>query len=444
MHMDGIDKKAQARNVFKQVGRALNPMEYIRYYGYDSYQRVYDEITTVDTQMRDEAKQQKPEMRESIHQARMAMKNREYPKAMYYSWKVIEALENIFNPVSTLENIRKDMLAEFYDSQGLGQGELASMHETLRKKEPATSSDNQTVTSSDLRRLLYTTAAPDPELITQAHLVSEAGPVEWLKENIPTHRQMEGAMLDKIFRNRMGKQKEAARKALRIAENSLKTMKDIFSQLDTHRTDFSAYLETAKRFQDRISTFKQDLSQMYQEHFSQTVNEMIQAPEVGKIAPPVSVDENTEIAKIPTTPPWQNTESSSEPSTQGDLKEQTGFGFNAKWCDKCNRLNPLNAEVCDKCGEGSLQPYVAPNDLSMAAPVEVVNEGDLDTGTVTDGVKAAKYVAQLAKRARYEVNQGHRDIAGALLVKASDICDQFDDEFSADQFLRAAERMLQQ
>lgn len=479
MHMDGLDKQAQARNVFKQLWRQ-NPMEYLRYYGYDSYQRTYDEITRVDTQMRQDAKGMKAQLRESLHQARMAMKNREYPKVMYYAWQVVEGLKKIFDPVEDLEKLRKDMLAEYYDQQGLSTEELSDMHEALRKQEtvPDQTEQGQTVTSADLRRLLYTTAAPDPELVTQAHLISEAGPLEWLKENIPTYRQMEGAMLDKIFRNRMGKQKEAARKALRMAERSFNTMKDVFRQLDTHRTDFSAYLDTAKRFQSRIDTLKQELSGMYQEHFSQTINEMIQSPEAGETAPPASTDEGSEVVEdtegsgtagegtegTEGTEGAEGIEETEGVGTEGvgdeaaggaeevvdrELADQPGVP-NAKWCDTCLRINPLNAEKCDKCGGGDLKPYIATQKAGPANISADMPEGAADFSMTepveeqaSEAAKSAKYVAHLAKRARYEADRGNHGIAGALLVRASEICDHYDDDFSADQFLKAAERMLQ-
>lgn len=411
MNMDEIDKLAQARNVFKQLGRTLNPMEYIRYHGYDSYRRVYDEITLVDNEMRQEAKSAKQDMNDFIHQARMAMKNREYPKVMYYAWQVIESLDRISDPVNRLENLQKEMISEYYNEQNIGNKEISEMHKSLSTKD---------VKSSDMRKLLYATAAPNIELT--ANLISKAGPIQWLKENIPTYRQMEGSMLDRIFRNKLHNQKEAARKALRIAERAFQTMKDVFVQLDTYRTEFSSYLDTAKRFQSKISSFKQEISNMYQDNFAETVSELMK---------------RQETADKPTENP-ATIEGPQESTNNEVVVDNSAQMPNAQSCTNCQSLNPLDATTCDKCG-GKLTPFYAEQPSQLAFDF---GEGWSMAAPQQEKEVAAEYVANLAKLARLEVMRGNANIAGVLLVKASEICDRYNDEASAVKFLKAAERML--
>lgn len=358
-----MEKEAQSRSPIKWLGRMLNPMEYIRYFGYDSYRRVYDAITEIDNDIRGRAQEKKDELRGFLHQARMSMKNREYQKVIYYAWELLESVDGIFDRVDELEKLRSDMMAEFYASGNVSKSELEEMEKSLGKvvkpvQKPLAS--GKIKVPAALERLLYSTG----NKVTKEGLESTAGMTEWLEENIPTWRQMEGSMLDKIFRNKMYKQKEAARKALQIAEVSFNTIKDVFSALDSARTDFSTYLSTAQRAREKFKKQKEDLSILYNEYFKAT-------------EPVVTIDQNAYI-----------------PATQPPVEK------------------PEN------------KPPEAP--LQGDEPVQ----------------KAAEIIKQLIQKASTAKKRGDPNTAIVLLVKASEICDLYNNDTSSISILKAAKRIL--
>lgn len=347
-----MDKEAQSRSPIKWLGRMLNPMEYVRYFGYDSYRRVYDSITEIDNDIRGRAVARKDELRDFLHQARMGMKNREYPRVMYYAWKILESMDGMFDRVDELELLRSEMMSEYYSSGDVSKQEQGEMERSLGK--PVERPLAQ-------RRVKVPTAS-----VTKEGLTSTAGVTEWLEENIPTWRQMEGSMLDRIFRNKMYKQKEAARKALQMAEVSFKTIQDVFAALDSARTDFSAYLSTAQKAREKFNKQKNELSVLYNQYFQTDPG-------------PVTVDQQP-VTQEPTQPaPLPQ-----EPTPQPILEET----------------------------------------------VEV------------PAAKAAGELLQLILKANTAIKKGEKKTAGFLLVKASEICDLYNNEKSAIRILKAAKRML--
>jgi hypothetical protein len=47
-----MDKEAQSKSILNMLSRNLNPMEMIRYHGFEEYKEVYDAITQVDSKLR--------------------------------------------------------------------------------------------------------------------------------------------------------------------------------------------------------------------------------------------------------------------------------------------------------------------------------------------------------------------------------------------------------
>ncbi len=384
-----MEKEAQRRSALKWLGRKLNPMEYVRYYGSEAYRRVSDTIADIDSDMRERAKAAKSDMRADLHEARMAMKNREYPKVMYYSWKLIDALDGLFNRLGELEQLRADIISEHYQSDvgGLTSTQLSEMQQEIGGIPENLAPGSVTMPSTaEFRGLLHAVGAPDPN-ITKEALFSEAGPIQWLRENIPTYKQMEGSLLDRIFRNKMGKQKEAARAALRMAEKSFNAMGGVFDKLDSSRGDFSAYFEAAQNYKNSLQTHKQHLSSLYRENFSQTVNQML---------------EGQEEAGAPETPPPPTEQAAQEPPAQPEQPEQP---------------------------EAQEQPEIPDLETQPAPQEEPMQE-------------AAAYVVDLVKRAKKAAHNGDKGIASALLVKASEICDDNDATEQSIVLLRAAEEVL--
>lgn len=399
MNTDQLEKEAQQRNLLKQIWRQ-NPMEQIRYHGFESYRRVYDAITDVDNDIRDVAKAEKQEFRDMIHQARMAMKNREYPKVMYYAYKVFELVDGIFYRIKDLIDLRKEMISDYYEQSGMGQDELAEMERGLGKK-PNQKSDLakgpvQVPKAADLKVLLYTTAAPEP-----GTLLTEATAQQWIQENMPSYRQMEGSILDRIFRNKMGKQKEAARQALRMAERLFSSVPEVFKKLDSARTDFSVYVGTAEKFQQDHQKQKDQLAALYQEHFAQTVDEM---------------REQTPAEQVPVA---QVSVDSDEAARQADI------------------ATTVEPDPGAAAAQGDVEAQQAAEQAAQEAAGQVAQQQQVQPAQTT-----AAYVVELVQRAKFAARDGDRRKAGALLIKASEICDEHGAEEQATNLLIMANEAL--
>jgi hypothetical protein len=221
-------------------------------------------------------------------------------------------------------------------------------------------------------------------------LVIEAGITQWLQEKIPTRRELEGNLFNKIFQNVKGKQQEAARDALNVAEKSYTLVTEAFSRLDDERRNISEYVKLAREYHKNLSLEKRKLQKLYSNYFPPEIKEQedaarespeAQAPVVAPpAAPPAQVPSTPAAPPPPATPP-----AVVEPS------EQTPPAATA-----------LNTEPED------------PNK------------------------KKANDLIQRAKRAVFAGDVG---IGTALLVKASEICDECGDEQSSISILRAAARL---
>src|SRR5690606_12678299 len=108
------EKYAQRRSVVRQVGRALNPMEHARRYLSDEYSQMTEEIKAIDTSMREKALGQNDELREYLHEARMAMKQRKFPSVVYYAYKLVSSIDGVFEEVSKLNHLKDEYLEQQY------------------------------------------------------------------------------------------------------------------------------------------------------------------------------------------------------------------------------------------------------------------------------------------------------------------------------------------
>jgi hypothetical protein len=259
-----LEKEAQRKSIKNIVKRHLNPMNVFRYLAFEDYQSMYDEITWIDNNMRDIAKGSDPDLREAIHQARMAFKNREYPKVMYYAWQLLSIMDNIFSDIPKLEILRDKIIKEFNSNTGLTPSQIEEMHKALGETptNPLRSKVTMPIKASAIpgKKLLYTIAAPE--------LITEAGVGQWIQENIPSIDQMKGNILERMFKNTIGKQKESAREAMRLAETTYKSIKDFFRKLDENRNDFGNYIKIAKDYQERFIDIKKQMSALYQASFA--------------------------------------------------------------------------------------------------------------------------------------------------------------------------------
>ncbi len=368
-----IEKEAQGRSITNMLGRALNPMEWVRYYGFSEYRRLYDAVTELDTSMRAAVKERDPDIRTSLHEARMAMKNREFPKVLYYALKLIQSVDGIFD-VSKIEEITSEIFTKEQEASqsSITDEQRQEMEEALGER--PLQGQAQFPTEASLEILLRASAVPE--------LISEAGAIQWLQENIPTAKQMKGNILDRIFRNKAGKQKEAAKEALRLAEQAYSSIKTLFDKLDAARTDFNKYISTVKYYQGLFAKYKARLSALYQANFSGIVpakKEVSEAPPAetpATTAPPVEAPPATAPAPAPATTP---------------------------------------AKAPAKPKRRQKKPEMA---------------------------SAAEVVIDLVGRAKLAAKDGDFGIASALLVKASEIYDNYDNEEKSIELLIAAEKLL--
>jgi hypothetical protein len=395
-----MEKEAQRRSVTKSIGRAINPAEWFRNMS-GEYREVSQLIDEIDKDMRDKALQNDPGMREAIHEARMAMKNREFPKTFYYAWQLIKAVEGIFTKdIHKLERLSKRIINEFY-AESLTPSQLRELHRNFGQG----SKEIKVPKNSNLEVLLYAAAAP--ELISEG-----ANPVQWLQENIPSYRQLKGDLLDRIFRNRMGKQKEAARLALSVAEKAYKSIKEVFSKLDSARRDFSTYISIAQKYQERFEALKEELSVIYQEHFSDLV-----------------------------------------PSNKPEKKEQKTE--QSRKCWNCG-ANAVAGAPCSECGAEEMRSAEAPPAVPVVESPQPAGTKNPNPGPLVDNVtvpnitnkeeeektKAAELIVELVSKARNALEQSDRGLAAALLAKASEICDDYGNEEESIVLLKAASDLM--
>lgn len=427
-----FEKEAQRKSLINMMGRGLNPMEHARYMFSRKYRDVYDTIKDVDKEMRNEALGKEKDLRESIHKARMAYKNREYASVMYYSWKLQEDLNAIFSKVNDLDKVRERVMKEFYgEGSELSGEEKRQMHKALSKKPPV---KTETPKAANLQYLLYAAAAP--EVDSTSAMLKQAGPLQWLKENIPTARQMEGALFDRIFRNKLGKQREAARTALRIAENAFSSMKEVFNQLDASRTDFSAYITAAERFKNKLDQQTQELSTLYQSNFADLVPKEPENKDEGVGQPP-ALPATTEgpAADVPaaTTTPLA-------PPAGASVMPDSTTSSTALVEPVAQEGQPPAVQPPQQAAATGQQLELdfeeAPPTLTSAEFQDWRNQNPQLTGA------AALQVVSLWKNAETELLRGNKGVAAALLVKASEICDDYDAVNGAKSFLLTAEKVL--
>jgi hypothetical protein len=431
--MSNISKEAQERSVWKELGRAFNPKEQFRYHGFKDYREIYDAISKVDKDMRAKALEEAPGTKDSIHEARMAFKRREFPKVVYYAMKVMDSVAGVFDEVEKLNEIRQTMFSRFYAGNagkgGLSDEQLREMHEALGRK-PA----EDKKAKAHIQSLLYTTAVPEPWEINSEAIIRQAGPMQWLREQAPSWKGMKFDLIDSVFQNRAAKQRAAAKEALRIAEDSYKKIKEIFSNLEDNLSNFSEYVKIANTAKTSMDGFREKLRGIYQKNFADIVPDMSnyneKADESGGAK--VEGDEATkDQARMPerNVPPTQPMEA--QPSAQ---------------------TQPMPAQQPEQL---SLQFPQAPQEPSpqlsfdFTSGLELDNSGQLlqpvdEYGQPIAAAAAAdRDVMRLLKRAQVAMDCNQRGLAVALLVKASDICDLFNKESQAIDLLKTAQRISQ-
>jgi hypothetical protein len=339
--MDNFAKEAQKKSVTKMLGRAVNPIEWVRQMSSSKYRRLIAAVDSIDNIMRNRIMRLKPDLGERLHQARMALKNRDFRKVFQYANYILDSVNGVFiDQMDELDALGKEVYSEF-SRDTMDEWERQQLEEELGvRKSAKLPSENY-------------------------DFVSEAGVVQWLQEKIPTKKEIEGVLFDKIFRNMQGKQQEAARQALAVAEMAYSLIKEAFDALDSNRRDIVEYVKLARGYQKKLTLEKERLKRIYINYFP---------AEVPKAEEPETDKEN--IINQPTIP---SVIPEVQPTTQPDQPQTT----------------------------------------DQNKPILTGNEND---------PKAAVAINDLLIKAKTAIGRGDNGIGIALIAKASEICDNCGDE----------------
>jgi len=353
--MNNFEKEAQQRSVTKAVGRAVNPMEWVRQLSSKKYRELIWAVDRVDEKMRRRVLDLKPTLRDQLHQARMAMKNHEYRRVFQYATSIINSVDGVFvENMGELDEIGRRVYQDFSKDR-MSDEEREQLEEDLFR-EPF----HEKV--SELKR----------------ELVIEAGITQWLQEKLPTKRELEGNLFNKLFQNIKGKQQEAAREALASAERIYTLITEAFSRLDGERRNIMEYVKLAREYHKNLATEKRKLQKRYVDYFPASEPE-VQQPETGTPVP-----QQIPAAQAPAAP-----------------------------------------QV----------PAPAPT------PPAVVEPPKPETTPDPNDPNQKTAVNELVNRAKLAIFKGEAGVGIALLVKASEICDEMGDEQRSISLLRSAAQL---
>lgn len=297
--MNNFEKEAQQRSMTKAVGRAVNPIEWVRQLSSQKYRALIKEVDRVDAYMRKRALELNPYLKDQLHQARMAMKNHEYRLVFQYATSILNSVDGVFiEKMNDLEAVGRRVY-EAFSKDRMSEEERRNLDEDLFR-EPIREKD------SEIKR----------------ELVIEAGITQWLQEKLPTKRELEGNLFNKIFQNVKGKQQEAARDALKVAEKSYALVTEAFERLDDERRNISEYVRLAREYHKNLSLEKLRLRKLYSNHFPPEIKEqenreapVAQAPVVIPPAPAPSTS-TTPPSNTLTTSPAQTPSATPEPNAE--------------------------------------------------------------------------------------------------------------------------------
>ena len=258
--MHNFEKEAQKRSVTRMLGNALNPMEHVRQMVSPKYKRMISSIDYIDRVMRYHMIRLKPTLRDYLHQARMAFKNRDFRKVFLYTKSILDSVDSIFiNQMNELEVLEQELKAEF---------------------------SKDTTDEFERGQIEKSFGVPKSSAVEFNDLVIEAGITQWIKEHTPTGKEIEGTLFDKIFQNMQGKQQEAARQSLALADRTYNFIKEIFDNLDRNRRNIVEYVKLAKDYHIKLEIEKDKLKRNYLNFFPPQASSEIK-PEIVVSTPSV-------------------------------------------------------------------------------------------------------------------------------------------------------------
>lgn len=361
--MNNFEKEAQRRSIPKAVGRAINPIEWMRQLSSQKYRRLIAEVDRIDDQMRKRVSYLKPSLRDQLHKARMAMKNHEYRTVFQYATAILNSVDGVFiDKMGELDELGRRIYQDFAKDK-MSPEDVKQLEEDLFR-------ESATGKSADIYR----------------ELVVEAGITQWLQEKMPTRRELEGNLFNSLFQNIKGKQQEAAREALIIAERTYDLIKEAFARLDGERRNIMEYVKLSREYHKNLSREKDRLKRLYLNYF------LANEPEAQtQTAPPVALP-----AALPAAPP----------------------------------VSPAPPVP------------VAPPAAPVQTPPATTNPATIDmSGVNQDDPNKKSAVDRLLNRAKLAAFNGDVGIVIALLSKASELCDEIGDEPRSVGLLKAAENL---
>lgn len=330
---------------------------------------IYEILLTKENEVKERLTERQQDLRDYLHEARMAFKNVEYPKVLHYANMIRKIVDELFDFSGLREEIEK-ALTEFHGNTGLTREQLEELAKELKQETP-----KKEIKKSNIHSELF----------------SEATAMQWIKEHLPTSKEIDSKFYEKIFKNMLSKQKEGARTALRIAENIFNSTKEIFKKLKESRNDFNRYITIINNFKQNLNSYKTTLIAIYNQ------------PEF-------------QAALDPNNHPVAEVRKPAEPKVEVQAPAPV----------------PVTEPQAPSVPEKIIEPEAATEEQgSKTAPIDLSN---IST--------SATSVIQLVKRAQAAIDNKDFGIAASLLTKASEICDDYGDEINAISFLNAAQLII--
>jgi hypothetical protein len=328
---------------------------------------IYEILLTKENEVKERLMERQQELRDYLHESRMAFKNVEYPRVLHSANMLRKTVDDLFDFSGLREEIEK-ALTEFHGNTGLTREQLEELAKELKQE-----SKTKEIKKSNIHSELF----------------AEATAMQWIKEHLPTSKEIDSKFYEKIFKNMLSKQKEGARTALRIAENIFNATKEIFKKLKETRNDFNRYIAIINNFKQTLNSYKATLISIYNQ------------PEFQAALDP----NNHPIAEV------------SKPATQEVVIQEP--------------VEPEPVEVKETLPEEKVVEPIEEKKEPITTPIDLSNK-----------TTSAASVFQLVKRAQAAIDNKDYGIAAGLLTKASEICDNNGDEVNAIFFLNAADLII--
>ena len=335
-----MDKEAQHRSLWNKIRENVDVFQGFNALVSPIYRQHLEELANIDEYFRQNALNGGIDsIRNALHEARMSFKRREYPQAIAYSHNVLQIIRDIFNPemIKNLKDMQNEAIKDFYAERNNPE-DLARVNEDYEKfvKEnpPAAPAlpiaapvvapvPNPAPTVVPEANAPINSANPinpisppkqteeekeeevkiisfiEPELIVNSWTMEDIKHLpQWVQEQLPTYRGMEGRVLERIYRQQTAEYKNACREGLNITEKLFRDMERIFNTLDGQRAagKIFDYIKNVDRFNTKIKESEARWFGVYNRYFKNDVQRIL-----GKSVPELDHEKGTPKA-LPAAP----------------------------------------------------------------------------------------------------------------------------------------------